>query len=332
MKMEHWALITWRQPPLPMVVCRFYGGCHPVACCLAWGLISGPESDRRITAWRPARRVERTERSSVATACGLLVSYVPLARTASNARYCAAAGHVQRLWLWNSSNHSLVAARGKLEGLRYQGQQLRAAPWPSALEMDRQRGDDRRMDRYDRRRDERSIDRLRARGYDRPAVATAAATSRRPRDDDRGARDRRGDERRRGSRDDDERRPRTTTTGGGGGARRRGQCRRRGRGRGAAACARRRPRAAARRAPGLPEPPPRGAAQGDDGGAVPAASSGSTIDRVELNAERSFGFVTYAHAAMVDAVLATRMHQFEHAEHQTSFVEVRRPKPRGNQF
>ena len=38
------------------------------------------------------------------------------------------------------------------------------------------------------------------------------------------------------------------------------------------------------------------------------------------------------HAAMVDAVLATRMHQFEHAEHQTSFVEVRRPKPRGNQF
>ena len=57
-----------------------------------------------------------------------------------------------------------------------------------------------------------------------------------------------------------------------------------------------------------------------------------TIDRVELNAERSFGFVTYAHAAMVDAVLATRMHQFEHAEHQTSFVEVRRPKPRGNQF
>jgi hypothetical protein len=35
---------------------------------------------------------------------------------------------------------------------------------------------------------------------------------------------------------------------------------------------------------------------------------------------------------MVDAVLATRMHQFEHAEHQTSFVEVRRPKPRGNQF
>ena len=57
-----------------------------------------------------------------------------------------------------------------------------------------------------------------------------------------------------------------------------------------------------------------------------------TIDRVELNAERSFGFVTYAHAAMVDAVLATRMHQFEHAEHQTSFVEVRRPKPRGNRF
>ena len=57
-----------------------------------------------------------------------------------------------------------------------------------------------------------------------------------------------------------------------------------------------------------------------------------TIDRVELNAERSFGFVTFAHAAMVDAVLETRMHQFEHAEHQTSFVEVRRPKPRGNQF
>ncbi|CAH0376295.1 unnamed protein product, partial [Pelagomonas calceolata] len=106
---------------------RCCGAATLVAFCLAWGLISGPESDRRITAWRPARRVERTERSSVATACGLLVSYMPLARTASNTRYCAAAGHVQRLWLWNSSNHSLVAAREKLEGLRYQGQQLRAA-------------------------------------------------------------------------------------------------------------------------------------------------------------------------------------------------------------
>ena len=34
--------------------------------------------------------------------------------------------------------------------------------------MDRRRDDDRRTDRYDHRRDERSIDRLRARGYDRP--------------------------------------------------------------------------------------------------------------------------------------------------------------------
>ena len=53
-----------------------------------------------------------------------------------------------------------------------------------------------------------------------------------------------------------------------------------------------------------------------------------TVERVELNAGRSFGFVTFAHADMVDAVLGTRMHQFEHAEGQTSFVEVRRPKPR----
>ena len=56
------------------------------------------------------------------------------------------------------------------------------------------------------------------------------------------------------------------------------------------------------------------------------------LAKVELNAARSFGFVTFADAAAVDRVLATRMHQFEHAEHQTSFVEVRRPKPRGNQF
>ena len=139
------------------------------------------------------------------------MSYVPLARTASNTRYCAAAGHVQRLWLWNSSNHSLVAAREKLEGLRYQGQQLRAAllafgigDGPAARRR-QTHGSLRR-----RRRDERSIDRLRARGYDRPGRgADGGGHSRRPRDDDRGyARDRRGDERRRGSRDDDERRPR----------------------------------------------------------------------------------------------------------------------------
>ena len=57
-----------------------------------------------------------------------------------------------------------MAAREKLEGLRYQGQQLRAALLAFGIEMDRRRDDDRRTDRYDRRRrDERSIDRLRRR-------------------------------------------------------------------------------------------------------------------------------------------------------------------------
>ena len=115
-------------------------------------------------------------------------------------RYFAAAGHAQRQWLWNSSHYSLVAAREQLEGLRYASR--RAIRFGAALlafgtEMDRRRGDDRRTDRYDRRRDERSIDRLRARGYDRPGRG-AGGHARHPRDDDRGyARDRRGDERRR---------------------------------------------------------------------------------------------------------------------------------------
>ena len=224
---------------MPMVVCRFYGGCHPVACCLAWGLISGPESDRRITVCRPARCVERTgalercDRVRIASVLHAASSY-----GFEHTRYCAAAGHVQRLWLWNSSNHSLVAAREKLEGLRYQGQQLRAALLAFGIEMDRRRDDDRRTDRYDRRRrDERSIDcapaatarrgptaaATRARATTTGATrGTAAATS-------GGAALATTTSGGRG----------TTTTGGGGGARRRGQCRRRGRGRGAAtACAR----------------------------------------------------------------------------------------------
>ena len=192
--------------------------------------------------------------------------------------------------------------------------------------MDRQRGDDRRMDRYDRRRrDERSIDRLRARGYDRPGRgADGGGHSRRPRDDDRGyARDRRGDERR--PRDDDRRRRRERSP---------SRSRSRSRHRLRTADDRARPHDAF---PGGYQEPRRVFV-----GGVPKVTTEErfrrhferfgTIDRVELNAERSFGFVTYAHAAMVDAVLATRMHQFEHAEHQTSFVEVRRPKPRGNQF
>ena len=255
---------------------------------------------------------------------------MPLARTASNTRYCAAAGHAQRLWLWNSSNHSLVAAREQLEGLRYQGQQLRAALLAFGTEMDRRRDDDRRTDRYDRRRrDERSIDRLRARGYDRPGRgADGGGHSRRPRDDDRGyARDRRGDERRRRSRDDDDRRRRRRE-------RSVSRSRSRSRHRLRTADDRARPHDAF---PGGYQEPRRVFV-----GGVPKVTTEErfrrhferfgTIDRVELNAERSFGFVTFAHAAMVDAVLATRMHQFEHAEHQTSFVEVRRPKPRGNQF
>ena len=194
--------------------------------------------------------------------------------------------------------------------------------------MDRQRGDDRRMDRYDRRRrDERSIDRLRARGYDRPGRgADGGGHSRRPRDDDRGyARDRRGDERRRRSRDDDDRRRRRRSP---------SRSRSRSRHRLRTADDRARPHDAF---PGGYQEPRRVFV-----GGVPKVTTEErfrrhferfgTIDRVELNAERSFGFVTFAHAAMVDAVLATRMHQFEHAEHQTSFVEVRRPKPRGNQF
>ena len=194
--------------------------------------------------------------------------------------------------------------------------------------MDRQRGDDRRMDRYDRRRDERSIDRLRARGYDRPGRgADGGGHSRRPRDDDRGyARDRRGDERR--PRDDYDRRRRCERS------RSMSRSRSRSRHRLRTADDRARPHDAF---PGGYQEPRRVFV-----GGVPKVTTEErfrrhferfgTIDRVELNAERSFGFVTYAHAAMVDAVLATRMHQFEHAEHQTSFVEVRRPKPRGNQF
>ena len=192
--------------------------------------------------------------------------------------------------------------------------------------MDRRRDDDRRTDRYDRRRDERSIDRLRARGYDRPGRgADSGGHSRRPRGDDRGsARDRRGDERRpRG--DDDRRRRRSRSP---------SRSRSRSRHRLRTADDRARPHDAF---PGGYQEPRRVFV-----GGVPKVTTEErfrrhfekfgTIDRVELNAERSFGFVTFAHAAMVDAVLETRMHQFEHAEHQTSFVEVRRPKPRGNQF
>ena len=193
--------------------------------------------------------------------------------------------------------------------------------------MDRRRDDDRRTDHYDRRRrDERSIDRLRARGYDRPGRgADSGGHSRRPRGDDRGsARDRRGDERRpRG--DDDRRRRRSRSP---------SRSRSRSRHRLRTADDRARPHDAF---PGGYQEPRRVFV-----GGVPKVTTEErfrrhferfgTIDRVELNAERSFGFVTFAHAAMVDAVLATRMHQFEHAEHQTSFVEVRRPKPRGNQF
>ena len=245
-----------------------------------------------------------------------------------------------------------MAAREQLEGLRYasrraisipKGQQLFAAALLAfGIEMERRRDDDRRMDRYDRRRDERSIDRLRARGYDRPGRgADGGGHSRRPRDDDRGyARDRRGDERRRGSRDDDdERRPRDDYDRR---RRRRSPSRSMSRSR-SRSRSRHRLRTADDRArphdafPGGYQEPRRVFV-----GGVPKVTTEErfrrhferfgTIDRVELNAERSFGFVTFAHAAMVDAVLATRMHQFEHAEHQTSFVEVRRPKPRGNQF
>ena len=205
--------------------------------------------------------------------------------------------------------------------------QFRAAPLAFGIEMDRRRGDDRRTDRYDRRRrDERSVDRLRARGYDRPGRgADGGGHSRRPRDDDRGyARDRRGDERR--PRDDDDRRRRRSRS--------RSTSRSRSRHRLRTADDRARPHDAF---PGGYQEPRRVFV-----GGVPKVTTEErfrrhfekfgTIDRVELNAERSFGFVTFAHAAMVDAVLETRMHQFEHAEHQTSFVEVRRPKPRGNQF
>ena len=176
--------------------------------------------------------------------------------------------------------------------------------------MDRQRGDDRRMDRYDRRRrDERSVDRLRARGYDRPGRgAGGAGHSRRPRDDDRGhARDRRGDERR--PRDDDARRRRRERSP--------SRSRSRSRHRLRTADDRARPHDAF---PGGYQEPRRVFV-----GGVPKVTTEErfrrhfekfgTIDRVELNAERSFGFVTFAHAAMVDAVLETRMHQFEHAEH-----------------
>ena len=225
-----------------------------------------------------------------------------------------------------------MAAREQLEGLRYASRRairFGAALLAFGLEMDRRRDDDRRTDRYDRRRrDERSIDRLRARGYDRPGRgADGGGHSRRPRDDDRGyARDRRGDERRRHSRDDDERRRRRERSP--------SRSRSRSRHRLRTADDRARPHDAF---PGGYQEPRRVFV-----GGVPKVTTEErfrrhfekfgTIDRVELNAERSFGFVTFAHAAMVDAVLETRMHQFEHAEHQTSFVEVRRPKPRGNQF
>ena len=193
--------------------------------------------------------------------------------------------------------------------------------------MDRRRDDDRRTDRYDRRRDERSVDRLRTRGYDRPGRgAGGGGHARRPRDDDRGsARDRRGDDWR--PRDDYGRRRRRRE-------RSRSTSRSRSRHRLRTADDRARPHDAF---PGGYQEPRRVFV-----GGVPKVTTEErfrrhferfgTIDRVELNAERSFGFVTFAHAAMVDAVLETRMHQFEHAEHQTSFVEVRRPKPRGNQF
>ena len=59
-----------------------------------------------------------------------------------------------------------MAAREKLEGLRYQGQQLRAALLAFGIEMDRRRDDDRRTDRYDRRRrDDVSTRRTRIRDW-----------------------------------------------------------------------------------------------------------------------------------------------------------------------
>ena len=179
MKMEHWALITWRQPPLPMVV-SLLSGLPPWSRSVSLGVLSAGRKAIDESPFAAQRGVERTgalercDRVRIASVLHAASSY-----GFEHTRYCAAAGHVQRLWLWNSSNHSLVAAREKLEGLRYQGQQLRAALLAFGIEMDRRRDDDRRTDRYDRRRrDERSIDRLRARGCDRPSHRrpTAAAT------------------------------------------------------------------------------------------------------------------------------------------------------------
>mmetsp|Transcript_13039 Transcript_13039/g.46189 ORF Transcript_13039/g.46189 Transcript_13039/m.46189 type:complete len:191 (+) Transcript_13039:51-623(+) len=52
------------------------------------------------------------------------------------------------------------------------------------------------------------------------------------------------------------------------------------------------------------------------------------LARVELSAERSFGFVTFREEAAVERALEQRMHQFQHSTANTAFIEVRRPKPR----
>ena len=74
------------------------------------------------------------------------------------------------------SNQKASGALGA-EQSAYQGQGAALLAFGSS-EMDRRRDDDRRTDRYDRRRDERSIDRLRARGYDRPGRGAGGTRNR----------------------------------------------------------------------------------------------------------------------------------------------------------
>jgi hypothetical protein len=47
------------------------------------------------------------------------------------------------------------------------------------------------------------------------------------------------------------------------------------------------------------------------------------VSHVELNAMRSFGFVTFLEEASAERALHTRMHAFG-----TAFIEVRRPAPK----
>ncbi|KAJ8608088.1 hypothetical protein CTAYLR_009632 [Chrysophaeum taylorii] len=52
------------------------------------------------------------------------------------------------------------------------------------------------------------------------------------------------------------------------------------------------------------------------------------VERVELTAARSFGFVTFVDQDSVERALERRMHPFKHTNNNVAYIEVRRPMPK----